>query len=60
MRELNRGFVMRMLTGVPRVIVKSAASLDGRAALANGASQWITSEAARADVQHCAPRRARC
>ena len=32
--------------------LKSAASLDGRTALANGESQWITSEAARADVQH--------
>jgi diaminohydroxyphosphoribosylaminopyrimidine deaminase / 5-amino-6-(5-phosphoribosylamino)uracil reductase len=37
--------------GVPRVIVKVASSLDGRVALASGASRWITSEAARADVQ---------
>ncbi|MGH8177191.1 MAG: bifunctional diaminohydroxyphosphoribosylaminopyrimidine deaminase/5-amino-6-(5-phosphoribosylamino)uracil reductase RibD [Steroidobacter sp.] len=50
-RELNLGFEKRMTTGLPRVIVKIAASLDGRVALANGASRWITSEAARADVQ---------
>ena len=51
-RELNAGFEKRMRVGLPRVIVKVAASIDGRVALANGASQWITSEAARADVQH--------
>jgi diaminohydroxyphosphoribosylaminopyrimidine deaminase/5-amino-6-(5-phosphoribosylamino)uracil reductase len=34
------------------VRLKSAASLDGRTALANGESKWITGEAARADVQH--------
>lgn len=50
-RELNPGFEKRMRTGLPRVTVKIAASLDGRSALANGASQWITGEAARADVQ---------
>ncbi len=50
-RELNAGFERRMLHGMPRVIVKLAASLDGRVALANGASQWISGEAARADVQ---------
>lgn len=49
--ELNPGFEKRMATGRPRVIVKSAISLDGRIALANGESKWITSEAARADVQ---------
>jgi len=48
---LNLGFAKRMRTGMPRVIVKMGASLDGRIALANGASRWITSEAARADVQ---------
>jgi len=37
---------------VPRVIVKIAMSLDGRVALANGVSKWITGEPARADVQH--------
>ena len=50
-RELNCGFVRRMEQGTPWVRVKLAASLDGRTALANGESQWITSEAARADVQ---------
>lgn len=50
-RELNLGFEKRMMTGRPRVIVKSAISLDGRIALANGQSKWITGVAARADVQ---------
>lgn len=50
-RELNAGFIKRMQHGRPFVRVKLAMSLDGRSALANGASQWITSEAARADVQ---------
>jgi diaminohydroxyphosphoribosylaminopyrimidine deaminase/5-amino-6-(5-phosphoribosylamino)uracil reductase len=50
-RELNLGFEKRMTQGIPRVIVKVAASLDGRVALANGASRWITGEAARSDVQ---------
>jgi diaminohydroxyphosphoribosylaminopyrimidine deaminase / 5-amino-6-(5-phosphoribosylamino)uracil reductase len=49
--DLNLGFEQRMQTGRPRLIVKIAASLDGRIALANGASKWITGEAARADVQ---------
>lgn len=49
---LNAGFLKRMRTGRPWVRVKLAASLDGRTALANGASRWITSEAAREDVQH--------
>jgi diaminohydroxyphosphoribosylaminopyrimidine deaminase/5-amino-6-(5-phosphoribosylamino)uracil reductase len=49
--ELNRGFVRRMTVGRPWVTVKIAASLDGRTALANGASRWITGDAARADVQ---------
>lgn len=48
---LNAGFLKRMRTGRPWVRVKLAASLDGRTALANGASRWITSEAAREDVQ---------
>lgn len=50
-RDLNAGFERRMTTGLPRVVVKIAASLDGRVALANGESHWITGEAARADVQ---------
>jgi diaminohydroxyphosphoribosylaminopyrimidine deaminase/5-amino-6-(5-phosphoribosylamino)uracil reductase len=51
-RELNAGFIKRMSTGLPYVRVKSAMSLDARTALADGESQWITSEASRADVQH--------
>ena len=50
-RELNAGFFKRMLSGRPFVRLKLAMSLDGRSALANGASQWITGEAAREDVQ---------
>lgn len=49
---LNPGFISRMTHGMPYVRSKIAASLDGRTALANGASQWITGEAARTDVQH--------
>lgn len=47
---LNRGFFARMTRGLPWVRSKLAISLDGRTALANGQSQWITSPAARADV----------
>ncbi|NEX18646.1 MAG: bifunctional diaminohydroxyphosphoribosylaminopyrimidine deaminase/5-amino-6-(5-phosphoribosylamino)uracil reductase RibD [Halochromatium sp.] len=50
-RALNPGFDKRMRLGLPFVRLKLAASLDGRTALANGESQWITSEAARTDVQ---------
>jgi len=50
-RHLNRGFFSRMERGRPWVRVKLAMSLDGRTALANGESKWITSEASRADVQ---------
>lgn len=49
--DLNPGFISRMTRGRPYVRVKLAASLDGRTALANGASKWITAEPARADVQ---------
>lgn len=49
-RELNRGFVMRHTRGRPWVTLKLAASLDGRTALANGLSRWITGTEARADV----------
>jgi diaminohydroxyphosphoribosylaminopyrimidine deaminase/5-amino-6-(5-phosphoribosylamino)uracil reductase len=49
---LNAGFLMRMRSGRPFIRLKTAASLDGRTALANGRSKWITSEEARADVQH--------
>ena len=50
--ELNVGFMKRMTYGRPWVRLKLAMSLDGRTALSNGASQWITGEAARNDVQH--------
>ena len=48
-RELNIGFFSRMVRGTPWVRMKTAASLDGTSALDNGASQWITGEAARSD-----------
>lgn len=48
-RELNIGFFARHERGRPWVRMKIAASLDGRTALLNGASQWITGPAARAD-----------
>ena len=48
-RELNIGFFSRMIRKTPWVRMKVAASLDGKTALANGVSQWITSDAARAD-----------
>jgi diaminohydroxyphosphoribosylaminopyrimidine deaminase/5-amino-6-(5-phosphoribosylamino)uracil reductase len=49
--KLNQGFIARMTRGRPYVRLKVAASLDGRTALENGVSQWITGEAARLDVQ---------
>ncbi len=51
-RDLNAGFFARMTRGIPLVRSKIAMSLDGRTALANGVSKWITGEAARLDVQH--------
>jgi len=51
-RALNAGFISRMTRGLPYVRCKIAASLDGRTALNNGKSQWITGELARRDVQH--------
>jgi diaminohydroxyphosphoribosylaminopyrimidine deaminase/5-amino-6-(5-phosphoribosylamino)uracil reductase len=48
-RELNIGFFSRMERQRPWVRMKIAASLDGRTALPNGVSQWITGEAARTD-----------
>lgn len=50
-RALNPGFLSRMERQRPWVRLKLAASLDGRTALADGMSRWITGEAARADVQ---------
>lgn len=49
---LNVGFLKRMRSGRPWVRLKIAASLDGRTALANGHSRWITGPQAREDVQH--------
>lgn len=51
-RELNLGFFSRMVRQTPWVRMKVAASLDGKTALDNGSSQWITSEAARSDGHH--------
>lgn len=48
-RELNIGFFARMQRGTPWVRIKTAASLDGKTALRNGQSQWITGQAARDD-----------
>jgi diaminohydroxyphosphoribosylaminopyrimidine deaminase/5-amino-6-(5-phosphoribosylamino)uracil reductase len=48
-RELNIGFFSRMVRQTPWVRMKIAATLDGKTALDNGASQWITSPAARTD-----------
>ena len=50
-RELNLGFFSRMIRQTPWVRMKVAASLDGKTALDNGTSQWITSAGARADGQ---------
>lgn len=50
-RALNRGFLSRIERGRPFVRLKCAASLDGKTALSNGNSQWITDTAARKDVQ---------
>ena len=50
-RELNIGFVSRMTRGRPWLRLKAAASLDGKTALNNGVSQWITGPAARRDGQ---------
>ncbi|WP_114639795.1 bifunctional diaminohydroxyphosphoribosylaminopyrimidine deaminase/5-amino-6-(5-phosphoribosylamino)uracil reductase RibD [Polynucleobacter necessarius] len=49
---LNRGFISRMTRGLPWVRMKIAASLDGKTALPNGQSQWITGPLARADGHH--------
>ena len=48
-RELNIGFVSRLTRGRPWVRLKVAATLDGKTALANGRSQWLTGEPARRD-----------
>ena len=51
-RELNIGFVARLTRARPWVRMKIAASLDGKTALSNGRSRWITGEAARRDGHH--------
>lgn len=51
-RWLNRGFVSRMKRRRPWVVLKSAATLDGRTAAFDGESKWITGTDARAEVQH--------
>jgi len=50
-RRLNRGFLSRIERGRPFVRVKLATSLDGRTAMANGDSKWISGDASRLDVQ---------
>ncbi|RZM81682.1 bifunctional diaminohydroxyphosphoribosylaminopyrimidine deaminase/5-amino-6-(5-phosphoribosylamino)uracil reductase RibD [Pseudoalteromonas rubra] len=50
-RALNKGFLKRMEQGRPYVVCKLAASLDGKTALGNGESKWITGPMARRDVQ---------
>lgn len=50
-RQLNRGFLSRTERGRPWLRVKLATSLDGRTAMANGDSKWISGEASRHDVQ---------
>ena len=50
-RELNRGFLSRIVRGRPWLRVKLASSLDGRTATASGDSKWISGEASRHDVQ---------
>ncbi|MGM8851079.1 bifunctional diaminohydroxyphosphoribosylaminopyrimidine deaminase/5-amino-6-(5-phosphoribosylamino)uracil reductase RibD [Salinicola halophyticus] len=49
--QLNPGFIRRMRDGMPRVTLKMAMSLDGRTAMADGESQWITGPVARQQVQ---------
>ena len=50
-RALNRGFIKIMTEGLPYIRLKLAASLDGKTAMKNGESKWITSPEARKDVQ---------
>ncbi len=51
-QDLNRGFISRMTRGLPWVRLKIAASLDGKTALLDGKSQWITGPLARTDGHH--------
>lgn len=49
-KQINRGFLKRITTGLPWVTLKIATSLDGKTAMSDGESQWITSEPARKDA----------
>ena len=49
---LNRGFFHRIQNGRPWVVLKVAASVDGRTAMSSGESQWISSDQSRRDVHH--------
>jgi diaminohydroxyphosphoribosylaminopyrimidine deaminase/5-amino-6-(5-phosphoribosylamino)uracil reductase len=49
---LNKGFFKRMQIGLPYVICKLASSIDGKIAMADGKSKWISNEKSRADVQN--------
>ena len=49
--DLNKGYIKRMITGLPFIRSKLGMSLDGRTAMASGESQWITSPQSRTDVQ---------
>jgi diaminohydroxyphosphoribosylaminopyrimidine deaminase/5-amino-6-(5-phosphoribosylamino)uracil reductase len=51
-RELNRGYISRMTRKRPWLRLKIAATLDGKTALANGLSEWISGEEARRDAHH--------
>ena len=50
-KHINRGFLKRITTGIPWVTLKIATSMDGKTAMADGESQWITSPPARQDAQ---------
>ncbi len=50
--SLNLGFIKRMTKGLPLLRCKMASSIDGKTAMVNGESKWITSTAARVDVQN--------
>jgi diaminohydroxyphosphoribosylaminopyrimidine deaminase/5-amino-6-(5-phosphoribosylamino)uracil reductase len=49
-RQLNRGFIKRMETGLPFVTCKIAMSIDGKTSMASGQSKWITGQEAGQDV----------
>lgn len=49
-KNINLGFFKRMITGIPWIQLKMAISIDGKIAMANGESQWITNTNARQDT----------